>query len=182
MHNLENNIQIDNGQYDNLIWSIVHKILTKINDRYYYIGLEDDLFQEGYMALIIALDKYDNNKNIQFSTFAYKYIYGYCLNYLKKECKSLNNEDIDSSPILSNCFYELDSYFKIDLIDEINNRLKIIDKKVPQSEEKILKDRLYNGYSLQKCAELNDCSIKKISNVINKYKDLIKEIIIQGGF
>ena len=84
MHNLENNIQIDNGQYDNLIWSIVHKILTKINDRYYYIGLEDDLFQEGYMALIIALDKYDNNKNIQFSTFAYKYIYGYCLNYLKK--------------------------------------------------------------------------------------------------
>lgn len=181
MQKLENNIQIDNGQYDNLIWSIVRKILTKINDNYYYVGLEDDLFQEGYIALMTALGKYDSSQNIQFSTFAYKYVYGYCLNYLKKEYYSLRNEDIDSSPILSDYSYEMDLYFEIDLIKEINNKLKIINKKVPQTEENILKDRLCNGYSLQKCAELNNCSIKKVSNVVNKYKDLIKEII-QGGF
>lgn len=182
MQNLENKIQIDNGQYDNLIWSIVHKILTKTNDNYYYAGLENDLFQEGYVALMTALEKYNSNKNIQFSTFAYKYVYGYCLNYLKKEYISLKNEDIDSSPILSDYSYEMNLCLEVDLIKEINNKLKIINKKVPQTEENILKDRICNGYSLQKCAELNNCSIKKISNVINKYKDLIKEIIIQGGF
>ena len=80
-------------QYDNLIWSIVHKLLAKTNDKYYYNGLEEDLFQEGYVGLLSALEKYDENLNIQFSTFAYKYIYGFCLNYLKKEFISLFNND-----------------------------------------------------------------------------------------
>ena len=39
-------------QYDNLIWSIVHKLLAKTNDKYYYNGLEEDLFQEGYVGLL----------------------------------------------------------------------------------------------------------------------------------
>ncbi|MGN1326621.1 MAG: sigma-70 family RNA polymerase sigma factor [Clostridia bacterium] len=170
-------MQQESGQYDKLIWSIVHKLLAKTNDKYYYNGLEEDLFQEGYVGLLSALEKYDDNLNIQFSTFAYKYIYGFCLNYLKKEFNSLKNEDIDSSPILSDTSYELDEYFQLDLIQELNNRLKVVNKKIPMKEENILKDRLYKEYSLKKCAELNDCSTRKVSNVINKYKDLIKDIL-----
>ena len=52
-----------------------------------------------------------------------------------------------------------------------------MNKKIPMKEENILKDRLYKEYSLKKCAELNNCSTKKVSNVINKYKDLIKDIL-----
>ncbi len=170
-------MQQESSQYDKLIWSIVHKLLAKTNDKYYYNGLEEDLFQEGYVGLLSALEKYDDNLNIQFSTFAYKYIYGFCLNYLKKEFNSLKNEDIDSSPILSDTSYELDEYFQFDLIQELNNRLKVVNKKIPMKEENILKDRLYKEYSLKKCAELNNCSTKKVSNVINKYKDLIKDIL-----
>lgn len=165
------------GQYDKMIWSIVHKLLSKIGDNYYYNGLEDDLFQEGYIGLLSAEKKYDECKDIQFSTFAYKYIYGYCLNYLKKEIISLNNENIENSPILSENFYEIDDYFQIDLIQELNDRLKVVNKKVSKTEEKILKDRIYNEYSLQKCAELSNCSTKKVTNVINKYKCLIKDIL-----
>ena len=71
----------------------------------------------------------------------------------------------------------MDEYFEFDLIQELNNRLKVVNKKIPVAEEKILKDRLYKEYSLRKCAELNNCSTKKISNVINKYKELIKDIL-----
>lgn len=165
-------------QYYNLIWSIVHKILAKINDKYYYKGLEEDLFQEGYIGLLYAFEKYNKDLNTQFSTFAYKYIYGHCLNYLKREYNSLKCEDIDSSPTILEDSYELDDYFQFDLIKELNNRLKIINKKIPQDEENILIDRLYKEHSLQECAELNHCSIKKVTNVINKYKNLIKEILI----
>jgi len=35
----------------------------------------------------------------------YKYIYGYCLNYLKKEFNSLRDEDIDNSPNISGLFF-----------------------------------------------------------------------------
>ena len=96
---------------------------------------------------------------------------------MKKEFISLKNEDIDSSPILSDNSYEMDEYFQFDLIQELNNRLKVVNKKIPMKEENILKDRLYKEYSLKKCAELNNCSTKKVSNVINKYKDLIKDIL-----
>ena len=93
---------LDVSQYDDLIWSIVHKLLEKTNGNYYCNELEKDLFQEGYIGLLSAFDKYNPDFNTQFSTFAYKYIYGYCLNYLKKECRSFQYEDIDNSPSILN--------------------------------------------------------------------------------
>lgn len=169
---------IEEGKYDNLIWSIVHKTLAQINDKYYYKGLEEDLFQEGYLGLLDALNKYDDSSNTQFSTFAYKYIYGYCLNYLKREYASLRCEDIDSSPATSEESYDIDTYLEFNLFEELNNRLKSINKSISKEEEKILNDRLLKEYSLRKCAELNHCSTRKVTNVIDKYKNLIKEILI----
>lgn len=165
-------------EYNKLIWSIVNKLLAKTNDKYYYSGLEEDLFQEGYMGLIMAQQKYDTSKkDVKFTTFAYKYIYGYCLNYLKKEFVSLRNEDIDSSPALSSSC-ELDTYFDLDIIKEINNRLKKINQELNSTEEKILKDKIYKELSFEECANLNNCSKKKVINVINKYKSLIHDILI----
>ena len=169
----------DVGQYDNLIWSIVHKLLAETNDNYYYYGLEQDLFQEGYIGLLYAYEKYNLNSNVLFSTFAYKYIQGYCLNYLKKEFNCLRCEDIDSSPNISEESYELDDYFEFNLIQELNDKLKIKNQKVSQIEENILKDRLCKELSLRKCAKLNNCSTQKVINTVNKYKDLIKEILIK---
>ena len=178
---MENNIQFKDGQYDKMIWSIVHKLLTKLYDNYYYNGLENDLFQEGYMALMMAAEKYDEELGVQFSTFAYKYICGCCLNYLKKECLSLRNEDIENSPTLSEKSY-MDEYSDCEIIEEIDNRLKLLNKSIPDLEKAILEDRLCKDYSLQKCAELNKCSIKKVSNIINKYKDIIRNILDEGRF
>lgn len=169
-------------KYNKLIWSIVYKILTKVNDKYYYQGLEEDLFQEGYIGLLSAYDKYDKTSEIQFSTFAYKYIYGYCFNFLKKEFNSLNCEDIDSNPTILNKCYEMDEYCDFNLIAELNERLKIIGKKVPKEEEGILNDRLCEGHSIKRCAERNNCSTTKITYTVEKYKKLIKEIINKEDF
>jgi RNA polymerase sigma factor (sigma-70 family) len=173
-------MQEESMQYDKLIWSVVHKLLSKINDKYYYNGLEEDLFQEGYIGLLEAKLKYNpssQSTDVKFTTFAYKYICGYCLNYLKKEFVSLRCEDIDSSPALSEESYDLDECFRINIIEELNDRLRITNKKVSQTEEKILNDRLCKEYSLQKCAELNNCSTKKVLNTINKYKDIMTDIL-----
>ena len=74
-------------EYQNLIWSIVNKILCKMEDRNYKAELENELFQEGFLGLIEAQQKYDENKGVKFSTFAYPYIKGYCLKYLNNEIK-----------------------------------------------------------------------------------------------
>lgn len=175
---MQKNKNINYEDYSDLIWSIVHKLLSQINGRYYYNGLEEDLYQEGFIGLIEASNKYVEELSTQFSTFSYKYIYGYCLNYLKKEFISLSNEDIDSSPDISKNAYDMDYYFEVNLINEINNKLRVTNRQLSKEEENILEDRLLKELSLQECAKLNNCSTKKITNVINKYKGLIKEILI----
>ena len=37
---------------------------------------KEDLYQAGYMGLVMALDNYKETKGTKFSTYAYKYIYG----------------------------------------------------------------------------------------------------------
>ena len=55
-------------EYEKLIYSIAKK----------YDGYKskEDLYQAGYMGLLMALNNYKENRNTKFSTYAYKYIYG----------------------------------------------------------------------------------------------------------
>ena len=55
-------------KYQNLIYSIAKKF-----DGY---KSKEDLYQAGYMGLVMALKNYEHNRDTLFSTYAYKYIYG----------------------------------------------------------------------------------------------------------
>ena len=55
-------------KYEKLIYSIAKKF-----DGY---KSKEDLYQAGYMGLLMALNNYKTNRNVKFSTYAYKYIYG----------------------------------------------------------------------------------------------------------
>ena len=74
-----NNLSLDLTEYQNLVWSIVNKVLYKMEDKNYKTELENELFQEGFLGLIEAQQKYDESKGVKFSTFEYKYIKGYYL-------------------------------------------------------------------------------------------------------
>lgn len=51
--------------------------VLKVNNNIY----DDDLFQEGCIGLIQAVDKYDSNRGVAFSTYATNCINGYIINY-----------------------------------------------------------------------------------------------------
>lgn len=55
-------------EYDKLIYSIAKKFEGYKS--------KEDLYQVGYMGLLMALNNYKENRNTKFSTYAYKYIYG----------------------------------------------------------------------------------------------------------
>lgn len=67
----------------NLIYSIIHKFRSKDYD---------DLFQVGCIGLIKAYEKFDNNLNVKFTSYAYKYIVGEIYQYI------INNRCIRMSP------------------------------------------------------------------------------------
>lgn len=55
-------------EYQNLIYSIAKKFSGYKS--------KEDLYQAGYMGLVMALNNYNKAKETKFSTYAYKYIYG----------------------------------------------------------------------------------------------------------
>jgi RNA polymerase sporulation-specific sigma factor len=62
-----------------LVYSLVHKTLyPKFKDIY----SQDELIQIGTLGLISASKRFDPKKNIQFSTYASKFIVGYIYNYV----------------------------------------------------------------------------------------------------
>lgn len=163
-------------EYQNLIWSIVNKILCKMEDRNYKAELENELFQEGFLGLIEAQQKYDENKGVKFSTFAYPYIKGYCLKYLNNEIKinSKTKELVqDENDAYEEDFLDTD----LDIIAMMKETLRRTNKKLTSLEENILLERIDEDLDYRTIAEKNNCSVKKIYNVMYKYKPLIKEII-----
>ena len=55
--------------------------------------------------------------------------------------------------------------------------LKKINRELTELEEKILVARVEKNLDYRTIAQSNNCSIKKVYNVMYKYKPLIKEII-----
>ncbi len=166
----------DLTEYQNLIWSIVNKILCKMEDKNYKTELENELFQEGFLGLMEAQQRYDETKGIKFTTFAYPYIKGYCLKYLNNEIKigSKTKELVQNeNDIYEEDFLDVD----LDIIETIKTTLKKTNRKLTELEEKILIGRINDGLDYRMIAKLNNCSIKKVYNVMYKYKPLIKEII-----
>lgn len=69
------------NKYDEIISSCEGLIYMIINN--YFKGYpKDDLYQVGVIGLIKAYDKYKENKNVKFSTYAYKWIYGEMYSYI----------------------------------------------------------------------------------------------------
>lgn len=163
-------------EYQNLIWSIVNKILCKMEDRNYKAELENELFQEGFLGLIEAQQKYDENKGVKFSTFAYPYIKGYCLKYLNNEIK-INSKTKELVQNENDAYEEDFLDTDLDIIAMMKETLRKTNKKLTSLEENILLERIDEDLDYRTIAEKNNCSVKKIYNVIYKYKPLIKEII-----
>lgn len=64
-------------EYDKLIYSIAKKFEGYKS--------KEDLYQAGYMGLLMALNNYKENRNTKFSTYAYKYIYGEMLKLVRED-------------------------------------------------------------------------------------------------
>ena len=61
--------------------SLIYSIAKKYGD-YYNM---DDLFQAGCIGIIKADKKYNNNSSSKFSTYAYKYILGEIIDFIRKD-------------------------------------------------------------------------------------------------
>ena len=72
------------------------KLVYSIINNYSTVENKDDLFQVGMIGAINAYQKYDSSSGVKYSTYAYKYILGEVLKYLRENRLIKLNRDIIS--------------------------------------------------------------------------------------
>jgi RNA polymerase sporulation-specific sigma factor len=156
-----------------MVHTIVNKRFKQFGHKYDYA----ELFQNGCVGLMIAAKKFDESKNIKFSTFAYIHINGYILRCIRDDkwymgkrkdrgiakapasldapITNLNNED-DSTRYLDH-FSSNESLF-----DKVE--LNILLDKLPSKLNKVIKLRYLNDLTQQEVAKVmgsTQCSISR---------------------
>lgn len=65
--------------------SLVKRIASKIVGNYQYFNYTEDLVNEGIIALMDAVEKFDLDKNVKFETFASIKVKGAMIDYIRKQ-------------------------------------------------------------------------------------------------
>lgn len=138
----------------------------------------DDAFQSGFEGLIVASQRFNEDADVQFSTYATKYIFGYINNFI-------NQSQLMRSPKkLKTLNTQITRYKKKGFdIEQIAEKLGVPLEEVKEAEsiynrfnsaEAIMGDNLYKFYDKQKIS-LEDEVIEKIE-VMTQF-DKVMEVI-----
>jgi RNA polymerase sporulation-specific sigma factor len=148
-------------------------LVNSIVKKYVYSSDKEDLIQAGMEGVIEASKIYDSNYGVKFTTFAYKYISGAILDYLRKDRNIKIGRDLISDykkvMIAKEHIYktygrpaseeELSkilciSIEKINEIERYNKKELSINMIVSDDEKITLADTIYNKYGLEENEKL----------------------------
>lgn len=169
-------------------------IVYIVNSKFNISGIDrEDYYQTGVFGVIRAIDKFDFDRNVMFSTFAAKCIFNVlyefaCQNNKNNKVISLNvkaNLNSDSNEELMNILMS-DEDIESDFIDrETINLVRGAIEKIPNEiDKKIIK--MYYGINHKRIgqreiAKIFKCSPQNISLRHSRGMNSLKEIIIREG-
>lgn len=169
-------------------------IVYIVNSKFNISGIDkEDYYQTGVFGVIRAIDKFDFDRNVMFSTFAAKCIFNVlyefaCQNNKNNKVISLNvkaNLNSDSNEELMNIIMS-DEDIESDFIDrETINLVREAIEKIPnETDKKVIK--MYYGINHKRIgqreiAKIFNCSPQNISLRHSRGMNSLKGIIIREG-
>ena len=176
MDNVKDDIILNNLGLVNKV--IMDKIIYNIADY-------DDLFQVGCVGLIVAVNTFDESKNVKFSTYAYKVIHMEILNYLKQnqnknenislDTTFLNKEDDDDLNLMSIVVDDRNGPEDIFIMNEEREIINKLLKKARMSDRNKFIILLYYGfynnrvYTRKELANIFNISSTYVGKVIDSF-------------
>ncbi|WP_434302634.1 sigma-70 family RNA polymerase sigma factor [Clostridium botulinum] len=171
---------INAEEHLNLVHSIASKRYSQFKHKYTY----EDLFQEGCVGLMKAANRFDSNRGIKFSTYAYLYVDGAILIMARDDKwygKNRKERFEKSAP------YSLDAAIKglenempyINLIgnDDFNFEkieLKMLVDELPNDLKDIVNMIYIEGFSQTEIAKIIGCSQISISRLKREALEYLK--------
>lgn len=151
-----------------------------ISHQFYLIGAEnEDLIQEGMVALFLAINTYDAQKKASFKTFAYLCIRRQIIDAVKKSNKKGNlplNESRPLSDYMSSSLEHMGDEPLEQLICEenFNNLIFQINTFLSPVEKQVFSLYL-QGMTYNEIAEVICVSAKKVDNILQKCRKYLKD-------
>ena len=128
---------------------------------------EDDLYQEGCLALMKAEQTFRESSGVKFETYASRCISNRIIDVLRKNKESTDSFEVD----LAESDYSLDDEVNL---QEIN---KILIEQCSDIERAVF-NSYFHGYSYEEISKIFEMPRKKIDNVIQKVRKVIKGELI----
>lgn len=171
---------------------VIDVVVKKFNRNSFEL---EELVSVGNIGLINAVNTYDLNKNIKFSTYAYSCIFKILAVYIRQNIKHLNLES------LNEVFYDSTKGVEITkldiLVDQKTNveneflkkdlRIQVLNaiEYLPERNREIVK--LYYGFYNNRCylqtelAEMYGTTHQNISLIINRSLKVITRILVKNN-
>lgn len=171
---------INAQEHLNLVHSIANKRYKQFKHKYSY----EDLFQEGCLGLMKAVNRFDTSRGIKFSTYAYPYVDGQILRMIESDKWYGKNRKERLDGIAP---YSLDAAIdgldnEIAYIDSIGNydlnfekiEIKTLIDQLPNDLKDIVNMIYIEDFSQTKIAEIIGCSQVSISRLKREALDYLK--------
>lgn len=175
------------NEYRKLMYSAIHQVCYNFSSVCFSV---DDAYQEGLIVLMIALDGYRHDKEAQFSSYLYRCVMSSARLLVRKH-RSLSFGLLDRSYSLQFPISSDESLMLMDVVAEekawyqpqVMAHYEDLEKITYQivNNLKPLEQQIFmlrnNGDSYQEISEACNVSSKKVDNILQKIRRLVKEQI-----
>jgi RNA polymerase sporulation-specific sigma factor len=154
---------------------LVKVITAKRYKQFKYRCEYEDLFQVGYMGLIKAAKKYDESKNVKFSTYASAWIDGYIRNFIRGDKwyfgKNENERIKANAPASLNNIVDNSNVSYLELIEDESNHYELSDlrmlvNRLPFNLKKVIVLRYFRGLTQSQTGK----SLKMAQSAVSRYE------------
>ena len=157
------------------------KIVVKYKDRLIYfiskytnnIYVAEDISQDVFVYILLNKDQYD----FKYSLKTYLYMIAKCraINYLKKESKIVNIENLEE-------LYKDSKSLEDDILNKvIDNKIKDNINKLKPSYQTVLELNLIEGFKYKEIAIIMNKNIGEIKILLHRAKKKLKKLLEEEG-
>lgn len=161
---------------------VINHVLNNFKDNLYE---KSELVSIGLVALIKAVDTYDNNRNVIFYSYALKCIRNEILSYIRKNKKLSSNISLDSYfydngndkkiPYINSLISDFDNVENIAINNELNRLLSQKINELDDIEKEVL-NLYYNlDYTQRQIGEILNVSYSTINNMLKRILKKLKK-------